>query len=406
MVAGGVAGMILGTDGIGFLKVDYLKQVGDIFLKLIKMVIAPLIFFSVLTGIASLGDSKSLARVGGKATSIYILTTVIAIIIGLIIANLLNPGLGTTFDETTKYTPETFGLFDFIISVIPQPLVSVNPLKVIFFAVFFGLALHAINHEAKGVVIKFSEVCAEVMYKIVNIVMILCPYGVFGIMAYVIGTQGIGIMITLSKLVLTFFIAVAIHVSLVYLLPLRSYVKVSIPKFFQAMKTALLVAFSTASSSATLPTTLKCAKERLGVSDSTANFVFPLGSTINMDGSALYQGILAVFASQLFGIELTVSQMAIVVCTVTASSIGTSGTPGGGLVILSLVLAAVGLSAEQQVTAIGVILGVDRILDMFRTAMNVTGDSVVAALVDKSEGSFDPKLCENWEKDQFDYEAS
>ncbi len=401
MVLGVVAGLAIGAGYLDFIKPEYFKVLGDVFMKLIKMVIAPLIFFSIMTGITSLGDTKALGRIGGKAVGIYFATTLFAIVIGLLVANFIDPGSAEGFKEASRYSFTYSEHIQRLLDIIPQPLKSVNPLQIIFFASFFGIALMYVKHESKQAVIHFNEICAEVMYKIVDFVMAIAPYGVFGIMAYVIGTQGVEVMIPLMKLVLAFLIAATLHISLVYFVVLRTYVGVPFFKYLNAMRRALIVAFSTSSSSATMPTTLMCVRERLGVSKSTSDFVIPLGTTINMDGLALYQGICAIFAASYMGIDLTITQMVVVVLTVVLASVGAAGIPGTGLIMLGLVLDTIGIPMDGEgAVIVGIILGVDRILDMCRTAINVAGDSIVASVVDKSEGRFDPKVALEWDKDR------
>lgn len=368
----------------------YLKPVGDIFLSLLNMLVVLLVFSSMTVGVTSIHDPKKLGRVGLKTLGLYALTTMIAIVIGLVFAKLFNPGLGigmTGMAEKVSIdeTPELMNLF---VSIVPRnPVASLangNILQVIVFAIFFGLGISFAGEKGKPL-LRVMESLSEVMFRITSMVMNMAPYGVFAIMGWVAGTFGVDVLISLSKFILAHYLACIVHMVLVFGGMLFFLAKVPIRPFIKGLSDAFTFAFSTTSSSATLPVTLHCAQKNLGVSKNVSSFVLPLGVTMNMNGTAIFQGIAAVFISQAYGIELGLENLLIIVLTATLSAIGCAGIPGGALVTLSIVLGSVGLPIE----GIAIVAGIDRIRDMIGTIVNITGDAAVAVYVAKSEGELD-----------------
>lgn len=366
--------------------IDVIAPLGDLFLRLIKFIIAPLILSSLVVGIASTGDPKQLGRIGMKTVSYYLITTAIAVVIGLGFAYLISPGEGLNLSvpETTVEVNETGGVIATLLNIIPEnpfeALASGNILQIIFFAIFIGLAITLIGKPAQPVY-RFFEGFAEVMYKITGIIMWVAPIGVLGLVAPVVGQYGLSVLLPLLKLILTVAIACIFHAAVVYSLAVKTLGKTSPLKFFKGIAPAATVAFSTCSSSGTLPVTLKNTQENLGVSRKISSFVLPLGATLNMDGAAIYQGIAVVFIAQVSGLELSLMQLLIVVLTTILASIGAAGVPGAGVIMLAMVLSAAGLPLE----GIALVAGVDRILDMFRTSVNVVGDASAAVVVAASE---------------------
>ena len=275
-------------------------------------------------------------------------------------------------------------LIDVFMNVVPrnpfQAMADGSMLQIIVFALFIGVAISLVGKKAEAVK-NFFDGFAEVMYKITGIVMQLAPYGVFALIVPVVAANGPSVLLPLAKVIGVMYLAAILHALIVYSLVIKGFTNLKVPEFYKGILPAQLIAFSTCSSGATLPATMKCAQENLGVSKTTASFVLPLGATINMDGSAIYQGVAALFVAQVYALDLTLGQQLTIVLTGTLASIGAAGVPGAGLVILTMVLASVGLPME----GIALIAGIDRILDMARTTLNITGDAVAAVFVDTSE---------------------
>lgn len=381
MVLGIVTGLILKEHA------TLLKPLGDVFIRLIKMLVVPLVLFTLISGVASLGDPKALGRIGAKAFGLYICTAIMAITIGIICAEILQPGAGLTINIPSNNdiaSPEKITIVESFLRMIPtnpfEALVEGNMLQIIVFAMLFGLAASMSGRNADAFV-AFCDSTSEICFTLTLFIMKLAPLGVFGIIAWVVGTQELSVLLSLSKLVLVFFLGVIIHVCIVFGGGIYVLLRTHPLHFFQDTKEALIMAFSTSSSSATLPITMKVAEEKLGVSESTASFVLPLGATVNMNGSALFQGVCAVFIAQAVGVQLSMEQYGTIMFTSILAAIGTAGIPGAGLIMLTLVLTSVGLPVEY----IGIIFGVERIMDMVRTTVNVAGDAFVAIIIDKSE---------------------
>lgn len=375
-----------------------IKPIGDIFINSIKMLIVPLIFSSLLVGIASMEDTKKMGRVGLKTFGLYLFTTAIAITIGLSIGTIMQPGKGVDLGSTTQMKnvdPQPFS--ETLVNIVPQNPVQAaaeaQVLQIIVFALLFGIALNLAGEKGK-IVINFFDGVAEGMYKLTNMVMELAPYGVFALMAYISSIYGLAVLLPLLKVLIGVYIGCLLHAFITIGGALTLVARLNPIPFFKGIIDALAVAYSTASSSGTLPLTMRCARKNLGVSDSMASFVLPLGATINMDGTAMYQGVAALFIAQAYGIDLQFGHYITIILTSTLASIGSAGVPGAGLIMLTLVLNSVGLPVE----GIAIIAGIDRVLDMARTTINVTGDCMVTVLVAKSEGEFDLKTYNNREK--------
>jgi len=397
--------MILGTiTGLFFNSLEnyhdntiytLILLLGDIFIRLLKMVIVPLIFTSIIMGISSIKDQSKIGRLGFKTLIYYIFTSLIAILIGLTLANLIQPGIGAaTLDQvnafdTTKLS-STNSIFDILKRMIPlnpiSALASGDILGIIFFAIFFGITMNFVdskyNSSIKGVI--------ESIYKIIMVMtqaIIKCaPIGVFGLMTKTVSNTGLSIFKELGLYAFTIACGLSIHLFIVLPLILFIFVKVNPIKHFQAMASAMVTAFSTSSSSATLPVTMKCVKDNVKVSNEVTSFVLPMGATINMDGTALYECAGVLFIAQALGIPLDATQQFIVVITALLASIGAAGIPSAGLVMLFIVTDAVGLQSDAVALWVGSMLAIDRPLDMFRTMVNISSDSVGAAVIAKSEG--------------------
>ena len=388
------------VSGLGLTVLDWLVPVGKLFMRLITMVIVPLVFSSLLVGVASLGDVRKLGRLGGKTLGLYLLTTAVAVTIGLMVAHVVRPGrfiaekdqaaLVAEFDDQAGSkiagaakapTP-----IDNVLAIVPENPVAAlaqgDMLPTIFFAVIFGIALTLMGPGEGKMVVTFFDKVQNAMVIIIHMVMAVAPYGVAALIAQVVGTSGWSVLSALLVYSATVLLGLLLHVSLIYGALVRFVARLPIPDFLRAIRPAQLVAFSTSSSSATLPVTMECAEENLRMSNAVSSFVLPLGSTVNMDGTALYQGVAAIFIAQVFDISLDFWAQLGIVLTATMASIGAAGVPGAGMVTLAMVLTATGIPT----VGVALILGMDRLLDMFRTMVNVTGDLAVASAVARSEG--------------------
>lgn len=384
-------GVVVGVT-VGDVVNPFLEPVGEIFKRLFRMLIVPLIFFSLVSGITSMTDLKEMGRVGGKTFVIYLMTTAIAVAIGLGFGVVFQPGAGAELG--TGYAiqaNESSTVGGFLINLIPLNPVAAfaegNVLQIITFSLLVGIAINLAGNKAKNVSSLMDEI-SEVMYSLTHMVIQVTPYGVFALMAVISAKYGLEVLLPLGKLVLVVYAALIFHALVVYGGIVRYVGGLRLKPFFTGLFDAQLVAYSTASSAATLPVTMSCVRDNLGVSKRISSFVLPLGATINMDGTALYQGVAALFIAQAYGIDLTLMDGVTIILTCTLASIGSAAVPGAGLVMLTMVLASVGLPLE----GIGMIFAVDRIMDMMRTAVNVTGDSMVSVLVAKSENELDVKV--------------
>ncbi|MCM3584383.1 dicarboxylate/amino acid:cation symporter [Mesobacillus maritimus] len=367
-------------------KMEVVQPLGDFFLRLIKFIVVPLVLASLITGITSLDNVKKLMTVGGKTLAYFMVTTFMAVTIGLLIGTIIAPGKGLNIAVPTENTEqqEIPSFLETFLNIIPtnpfESLSTGNILQIIFIAIAVGIAITAVGEKAKPLANVFDAL-AEVMYKITGVIMKLAPIGIFGIMAPIVGNYGLSIILPLLKVILAVAIACAIQLFVTYSIAVKTLGKMSPIKFVKGIAPAGLVAFTTASSSATLPVSIKNTEENLGVSKEISSFVLPLGSTINMDGAAIYQGIAVIFIAQFFNIELSVIQIFTVMLMAVLVSIGAAGVPGAGLIMLTLVLQSVNLPLE----GIALVAAIDRILDMFRTSLNVIGDASAAVVVQQSE---------------------
>lgn len=376
---------------------------GQLFLNGLKFIAVPIVLFSLVVGVSSLNDTSRLGRIGGKTIGIYLVTTAVAITIGLLAANLIGPGKG--FDQaqrdalvaaqqdsaTAKITDANRErgktTWDVILDIVPtnpfNAMAEGNTLQVVVAALLVGVAITMLPRDKAGPLIVFFDAMTEVVIKIVEMILIIAPYAVFALIVVVVADLGVEVLISLLKYALVVVFGLAVMVFAVYPAVLRVFTPIGYRRFFRAISPAQLLAFSSSSSGATLPVTMEVCDERLGIKEEIGSFVLPIGATINMDGTALYQGVAAVFIAQLYGMDLTLGQQLQIVLTATLASIGTAAVPGVGIVMLVIVLESVGIPLE----GIAVILGIDRILDMCRTTCNVTGDCMTAAVVASSEGA-------------------
>lgn len=371
-------------------SIAVVQPLGDLFLRLIQFIIVPLVLASLVVGVAGTGDLKQIGRMGGVTFSYYLITTAIAVVIGLALANIFKPGANLNITEPTGEVEmtETPGIIDTLLNIVPvNPIASMvegNMLQIIFFALFLGIGIALLGSKAKTVY-NFFDGLAEIMYKITGIIMRFAPIGIFGLIAPTVGEHGVSVLLPLLKVIILVYAGCILHAAIVYSSSVKYFANMSPLTFFKGIAPASLVAFSTSSSSATLPVTIKNTEENLGVSRKVSSFVLPLGATINMDGTALYQGVAVIFIAQFFGYDLSFAQQLMIILTATLASIGTAGVPGAGLIMTTMVVTAVGLPVE----GIALIAGIDRILDMIRTSLNITGDAsasvVVQALEDQRE---------------------
>jgi Na+/H+-dicarboxylate symporter len=388
-------------SSLGDTIISLVSPVGSLFMRLIKMVIAPLVFASLLVGIAGLGDVRKLGRMGSKTLALYLGTTAIAVTIGLTVAFIVKPGnfvgaedraaLSARFESQAGAKVESAAqapsAIDNVLSIVPEnPIAALTDnnqmLQIIFFAIIFGIALTMLKEERSRQLVSFFDTVQHAMIIIIHMVMAVAPFGVAALLAEAIGNSGVSVLASLLVYSGAVILGLLIHATLVYGGLARFAARIPLRKFLVAIRPAQLLAFSTSSSSATLPVTLECAEENLGISEPVASFVLPMGSTVNMVGTALYQGVAAVFIAQVFGFDLTLGAQLGIVFAATAASIGAAGVPGAGMITLAMVLTTAGIPPE----GLALILGVDRLLDMFRTAVNVTGDLAVTAVVAVTEG--------------------
>lgn len=392
LILGVITGMVLGEKAAG------LKIFGTIFINLIKMVIVPLIFFALLSGITSMHGQGNFTRVGLKGFSAYILTAVFAVIIGLTAGTIFHPGSGVdlhsiletsaTAAPAVAKTPPT--ITEFLINLIPtnpiNAMATDNFLQIIIFSIFTGIVINLVGEKSKPVKDLIYS-ASQVTFRMIEIIIKLAPFGVFGFISWVIGTQGMDILTALAKLIVAVLAACAFQY-VIFGVMILVFARLSPLPFYRKILVTQSLAFATSSSKATLTTAMNQLQERMGVSKTNSNFLLPLGVCINMDGTAIYLGICALFFAQAYGIDLTYQNYLMLILTCTLGSIGAAGIPSGSIIFMGMVLTSVGLPIE----GIGIILGIDRILDMVRTTINITGDSAITLIVDKSEGALDEKL--------------
>ncbi len=416
LILGVFYGILSASMGWSQFTVDWIVPIGDIFLNLLKLIAVPLVLGSLIMGIASLSDVKKLSRIGGKTICIYIVTTAIAVTLGLVLVNALEPGKNVPQDLQQKLQ-ETYqadaqvgmdraasakerGPLQVFVDMVPDNIFSAvgnnrNMLQVVFFAILFGIALVLIPQEKGKPIVDLFDGLTFAIIKIVNLVMIIAPIGVFALITKTIDQVAKDDLSAVGELLgaLGFYCVVVIlglviHGLVVYPILLKIFTSMPLTRFYRGIAPAQLLAFSSSSSGATLPVTMEMCEKNLGVSEEVSSFVLPLGATINMDGTALYQAVAAVFIAQALGLELDLTAQLQIILTAVLASIGTAAVPGAGIIMLVIILETVGVPTA----GIALILGVDRILDMCRTALNVTGDAAVATSVASMEGQLNLEL--------------
>lgn len=393
MILGVIVGVLWGPG------VENLAWIGTLFIRLIRMVVVPLVFVTLVSGIVSMGDPSKLGSLGVKTLAIYMGTTLAAITIGLILAAAMQPGVGVDLSQAVPGgIQEAMPLSERLMNIVPDnPIAALaegNILAIIFFALLVGVSLLNIGEKGKPVA-DLMEASSEMMLRITHWVMEVAPFGAFALIAVLSGTQGVVALLDVITLAVAVLVGCIAHVVLVHgALIMRLTLKLSPVMFFRGARDAMLLAFSTSSSSATLPVSMSVAEENLGISPVVASTVLPLGATINMDGTALYVGIVSVFAAQAFGIELDLADYVLVAGTTTLVSIGTAAVPGASLFLIAAVTDSIGISPEQVAVVIGFIIPFDRPLDMLRTSVNVGGDLAVSTAVANWEGEFDKEIFE------------
>lgn len=392
-------GLVLGIIvGVAFGEgATVIKPIGDVFIRMIQMIIVPLIFLSLVTGLTGMTDKTALSRVATKSIIFFLATTSLAITIGMAAAIIFQPGAGILASslhaggfEFPSNVDRTLDFNRIINDAIPNnalnALVSGQILQVVFFSIFTGIVLNIMKKEAEPI-IHGIKTCAKLVFKMVGVVMHLAPYGAFALTAAVVGKQGIGAMMGLATLVMTLISAMIVQY-IIFGILIYVFGRISPFPFYKKSLEYQAIAFSTSSSKVTLPTTMDVCLNKMGISKNSTSFVLPLGAAINMDGMAIYLGICTMFFVQIYGIVLTPTDYVIIMLTSTLGSIGAAGIPGGTLIMLPMVLSALNLPFE----GIAFIAGIDRILDMMRTTINITGDATITLIVDSSEGTLNEKL--------------
>lgn len=415
LILGVLFGIVAATNQWGQFTADWIAPFGTIFVNLLKLIAVPLIMASLVTGVASLADISKLSRMGGKTIAIYLMTTVAAICIGLVLVNTLKPGdslpddvvasLQSSYQQQAEQREGVVqlvrerGPLQPIVDIVPENIIGAagnnrNMLQVVFFALLVGVALIMVQNERTRVVLSFFQGLNDVVIKIVDIIMLMAPIGVFALIAGTITSIAgddlasvLQLLRALGFYVLVVLVGLLLHVFIVYGGMIHFLSNMKLRDFFRGISPAQLLAFSTSSSAAALPVTMECAEENLGVRKEVASFVLPLGATINLDGTAMYQSIAAVFIAQALGMELNFAAQLTIVLTALLASIGAAPVPGAGVIMLVIILEAIGVPSE----GIALILGVDRILDMLRTTANVTGDATVALLINATEAKADAR---------------
>ncbi|MDZ7659775.1 dicarboxylate/amino acid:cation symporter [Fodinibius sp.] len=410
LVLGLIWGLVASLAGFSSFTVDYIQPFGTIFINLLKLIAVPLILASLIVGVTSLNDIAKLSRMGGKTIGIYLVTTMLAITIGLTVVNVIQPGnflpVETQEQLMAGYQDNIEGAdqsaqevldrspMSFLVDIVPENFFKAasdngNMLQVVFVALLMGIGLMQIPSEKSKSLVNFFDSLNEVIIKIVDLIMKVAPYGVFALMAGVIVDlagddigQALDLLGALFWYTFVVVLGLFLHLMIVYSGLFKLFSKMKLRDFFKAIRPAMLLGFSTSSSAATLPVTMERVEKNVGVDEEVSSFVLPIGATINMDGTSLYQAVAAVFIAQALGMDLGIAQQITIVLTATLASIGSAGVPGAGIIMLVIVLQAI----QVPVEGIALILGVDRILDMCRTAVNITGDAAVAVAVAHTEG--------------------
>ena len=400
MVLGTIFGILASNFGLIEFTNDWIKPWGIIFVNLLKLIAIPLVFVSIVKGVSSLTDISKLSKIGSRTIGLYLISTAFSVTIGLLLVNLISPG-NSISEEKSYELKQTYrtsadikindankvedsGPLQFIIDIVPSNIVdsaseNKNMLQIIFFALIFGISMVLIDSEKTLYVKGFIEGLNDIILKIVDIIMLFSPYGVFALLASLISDFGASsdLFVALGMYCFTVVLGLLLMIFIFYPFLLKIFTKVNYIKFFSSISPAQMLAFSTSSSAATLPVTMERCENNLGVSKEISSFVLLLGATINMDGTSLYQAVAAVFIAQAFGYDLDLSSQLTIVLTATLASIGAAAVPGAGMVMLVIVLSSVGIDPA----GIALIFAVDRILDMFRTVVNVTGDATIATII-------------------------
>ncbi|MGI9508639.1 MAG: dicarboxylate/amino acid:cation symporter [Geminicoccaceae bacterium] len=414
MGLGMLVGLIINLSGLNsegsfvnvYLIDGLFNVVGKMFVNSLKMLVVPLVFFSLICGVCGIGNIKMLGRVGTKSFGLYMMTTAIAIATAIVIAATFSIGSGMNLETTAMFEGrEAPPLSQVLIDIVPgnpiNAMASGDMLPIIFFSILVGIAILMVGEKAKGVAAG-AEVFNEIMMKMVNIVMAVAPYAVFALIARAIADLGLDLLASLAGYVAVLVSALMIHLFVTLMIVLKVFSGLNPMMFLRKIRNVQVFAFSTASSNATIPVTLRTVEKRMGADNSVASFTVPFGATINMDGTAIMQGVATVFIANVYNVELGIVGYLTVILMSVLASIGTAGVPGVGLIMLSMVFAQVGLPIE----GIGLILGVDRLMDMIRTAVNVSGDAVVSSIVAKSEGKLDRAVFDDPDAGIFDTEEA
>lgn len=416
ILIGLAAGILFGIVAVQFgwhkFTADWVKPWGTIFINLLKLIAIPLIVVSLINGIAGLNDVSRLSGIGFKTIGLYLLTTVIAVSVGLVVVNIVRPGNFLSADKSAEFQakyaesvskqtpPEQSGPLQFIVDLVPDNIFNAltkntSMLQVIFFSLLFGIAIVGIKAEKTIIVRQLFESLNEIVMRMINLIMLLAPFGVFALIASITTEvagenpgESFALFGSLGMYALTVVIGLLFLVFVIYPGFISTLTIIKFKQFLKGMAPAQLLAFSTSSSAATLPMTIKCCEENLGVKKEISGFVLPLGATINMDGTSLYQAVAAVFLAQIYGMDLTFIQQLTIIVTATLASVGSAAVPGAGMIMLVIVLGSVGIPVE----GIALIFAVDRPLDMLRTVVNITGDSTIACAVAHSENKLHERL--------------
>lgn len=399
LLIGLVVGILVYSLPPGTFKDDILidgifQLLGQVFLRGIMMMVVPLVFISLVNGAASMGDVKKLGRVGARTIAFYLATTAFAVSLALVLGYFLKPGIGLdlgAIEQIETTVSEKTPLVQILYEMVPRNPISAmaegNMLQIIVFAIITGIGLSVLGDKVK-LVVQIFEQLNELVLKMVGFIMLFAPIGVFGLIARTFATVGYAALVPLLKYIIAVYIGLILHAGLVYSGMLKGLTGLSPKKFFKKIFPAMSVAFSTASSNATVPINLDINEKQLGVSRNIAAFTIPLGATINMDGTAIMQGVATFFIAQVYNVPLSIGAILTVVLTATLASIGTAGVPGAGTIMLSMVLQSIGLPLE----GIGLIMGIDRLVDMGRTTINITGDAVCTVIIAKKEGELDEEV--------------
>lgn len=398
MMIGLVVGIIVGAMVDTQFAQTWFKPLGDLFIRLIRMVVVPLVIATIIAGAAGISDTSKLGRVALKTLLIYAITTAISVAVGLIFASVIQPGVGLDLSTEGLKAKEIVPppLVDTLLNIVPinpiEAMAKGSMLQIIFFAVMFGFALSALGERAKPV-LNFFEVVGDTMIRVTGTVMRFAPIGVFGLIAFTVSRHGLSVLLPLGSLILSSFLATVFFVCVVLLPMVRIFSKIPVMKFVKGIFEPWLVAFTTCSSAAALPANLDSTR-RLGATKAISSFSIPLGNTINMNGTAIYMGVCAVFAAEVFGIPMDMTTKLTVVVMGVLAAVGTAGVPGAGLIMTTIVFTQIGIPLE----AVALIAGVDRILDMIRTSINVVGDAASAVVMTAMEGELHSEPYEEGEK--------